>query len=125
MILLGIYSTLFYSYCLTHFYYLYRYNINLFQILRDYNTKNHFLELQKDPLILLNFDEFVNIVNNEIYFTKKNKEIPYMSEKDLLINKNSVLLELVETVQKRNIEKEDKDYNVITTSDNEYELIGE
>ena len=125
MILLGIYSTLFYSYCLTHFYYLYRYNINLFQILRDYNTKNHFLELQKDPLILLNFDEFVNIVNNEIYFTKKNKEIPYMSEKDLLINKNSVLLELVETVQKRNIEKEDKDNNVITTSDNEYELIGE
>jgi len=123
MILLGIYSTLFYSYCLTHFYYLYRYNINLFQILRDYNTKNHFLELQKDPLILLNFDEFVNIVNNEIYFTKKNKEIPYMSEKDLLINKNNVLLELVETVQKRNIEKEDKENNVITTSDNEYELI--
>jgi hypothetical protein len=64
-------------------------------------------------------------VNNEIYFTKKNKEIPYMSEKDLLINKNNVLLELVETVQKRNIEKEDKDNNVITTSDNEYELIGE
>lgn len=125
MILLGIYSTLFYSYCLTHIYYLYRYNINLFQIFRDYNTKNHFLELQKDPLILLNFDEFVNIVNNEIYFTKKNKEIPYMSEKDLLINKNNVLLELVETVQKRNIEKEDKDNNVITTSDNEYELIGE
>ena len=125
MILLGIYSTLFYSYCLTHIYYLYRYNINLFQIFRDYNTKNHFLELQRDPLILLNFDEFVNIVNNEIYFTKKNKEIPYMSEKDLLINKNNVLLELVETVQKRNIEKEDKDNNVITTSDNEYELIGE
>ena len=125
MILLGIYSTLFYSYCLTHIYYLYRYNINLFQIFRDYNTKNHFLELQRDPLILLNFDEFVNIVNNEIYFTKKNKEIPYMSEKDLLINKNNILLELVETVQKRNIEKEDKDNNVITTSDNEYELIGE
>ena len=122
MILLGIYSTLFYSYCLTHIYYLYRYNINLFQIFRDYNT-NHLLELKRDPLILLNFDEFVNIVNNEIYFTKNTTELPYTSEKDLLINKNNVLLELVETVQKRNIEKEDKENNVITTSDNEYELI--
>ena len=122
MILLGIYSTLFYSYCLTHIYYLYRYNINLFQIFRDYNT-NHLLELKRDPLILLNFDEFVNIVNNEIYFTKNTKEIAYVSEKDLLINKNNVLLELLEIFQKRNIEKEDKENNVITTSDNEYELI--
>ena len=122
MILLGIYSTLFYSYCLTHIYYLYRYNINLFQIFRNYNT-NHLLELKRDPLILLNFDEFVNIVNNEIYFTKNTKEIAYVSEKDLLINKNNVLLELLEIFQKRNIEKEDKENNVITTSDNEYELI--
>lgn len=120
MILLGIYSTLFYSYCVTHFYYLYRYNINLFQIFRDYNT-NHLLELKRDPIILLDFDNFFIKVNREINDVKK--EIPYISEKDLLINKNSVLLELVESVQKRNIEREDKENNTITTSDNEYELI--
>ena len=105
MILLGIYSTLFYRYCVTHFYYLYRYNINLFQIFRDYNT-NHLLELKRDPIILLDFDNFFIKVNREINDIQNKKEFKYVSDKDLLLNKNSVLSELVESVQKRNIERE-------------------
>ena len=122
MILLGLYSTLFYSYCLTHFYYGYRYNINLFQLIKKYNTSNT-LDKTKDKQLpfLLKINDFFNEVNTEIsYQMNKDDESQYNYE-ELLINKNNVLLELIETVNKKNINQDNK--NEAITSDNEYELV--
>lgn len=125
MIYLGILSTLFYGYCVTHFYYSYKYNINLLNVIKKYNTTgvldfnvdnlNNLDNLKRDSTILINFDL---VTPNEFDSDKNN-----FSNKKIFRNslecKNNMLYELRNRFNKDNTDIETTKKHIF---DN-YELI--
>lgn len=102
MFSLGILSTAFYGYCLTHFYYSFRYNINLLDYIKKYNKT---MQIQ-------------NSINNF------NSATPY---RDSIEYKSDMLNELRNRFNNINTNNShDNNYNSLSEtdiSDNEYEIV--
>ena len=120
MFSLGILSTAFYGYCLTHFYYSFRYNINLLDHIKKYNTTRHIQnsinELRRDNTILLNLDDLLfptedNCSNHKYY----NNFNPYTSYRKSIEHKSDMLNEL------RN--RFNNTLSETDNIDNEYEIV--
>jgi len=130
MLSLGILSTAFYGYCLTHFYYSFRYNINLLDHIKKYNTTRHIQNsinhLRSNNTILLNLDDLLfptedNCKNHKYH----NNFTPYTSYRNSIEFKSDMLNELRNRFNKNtnsnNNDSLETDSLETDSLDNEYE----
>ena len=129
MFSLGILSTAFYGYCLTHFYYNFRYNINLLDFIKKYNTTRHIQNsinnLRYNNTILLDLDDLLfptqNNCNNHKY---NNNFTPYISYRNSMEIKSDMLNELRNRFNSDSISNNnDNSLSETDISDNEYEIV--
>ena len=129
MLSLGILSTAFYGYCLTHFYYSFRYNINLLDFIKKYNTTRHIQNsisnLRYNNTILLNLDDLLfptqDNSNNHKYH---NNFTPYTSYRNSIERKSDMLNELRNRFNSDSISNNnDNSLSETDISDNEYEIV--
>jgi len=126
MFSLGILSTAFYGYCLTHFYYSFRYNINLLDHIKKYNTTRHIQnsinELRRDNTILLNLDHLLFPTEESF-----NHNIYSNSYRNSIEHKSDMLNELRNRFNNINTNNsDDNNYNSLSETDNidnEYEIV--
>jgi hypothetical protein len=128
MLSLGILSTAFYGYCLTHFYYSFRYNINLLDHIKKYNTTRHIQNsisnLRYNNTILLDLDDLLFQTEDNCNNHKYNNFTPYTSYRNSIERKSDMLNELRNRFNSDSISNNnDNSLSETDISDNEYEIV--
>ncbi len=124
MLSLGILSSAFYGYCLTHFYYSFRYNINLLDHIKNCNTTGHIqnsiTDVRNNNKILLNIDDLLFPTDDNHKY--HNNFTPHMNYRKSIECKSDMLNELI---NRFNNNISDNNNSLLETDlyDNEYEIV--